>query len=201
MSLRHILIGAVALACSVAAQAGLVTYSFVAKGQDGAAGGTLTGSLVVDMDATDWDPEPTRGIYYGAKMSGSVSGGVQDGDAYGNESKRLFVDADTDHFFSYIDLADPWPIFQLDLQAAAGVDVLTSGALPYLYLEDFERRRITFQMPDEAQYRYEITSWTSTDVPPRDGTHELPLPGTAPLVLAGLLGLGWARRRAITQLP
>ncbi|WP_056196196.1 hypothetical protein [Pelomonas sp. Root1237] len=203
MSLRHILIGAVALACSAAAQAGLVNYSFVAKGLDAATGGTLSGSLVVDMDAVDSDAGPTRGLYdSGAKMSGGVSGGVQDGMAYTNESKRIFVDADMDSFFSFIDLNDPWPVFQLFLEGTTGVDALTTGAMPYLYLEDFQsRHEIRFQMPNEKQYRYEITALTSTDVPPRDGAHELPLPGTAPLVLAALLGLGWARRRAATQLP
>lgn len=203
MSLRHILIGAVALACSAAAQAGLVSYSFVAVGFDAAAGGTLTGSLVVDMDAADSDAQLTRGAYdSGAKLSGSVSGGAQDGKAYSNESKRIFVDADMDSIYSFIDLNDPWPVFQLSLQAAAGVDALTTGAMPYLYLEDFPaRHEIRFQMPGEAQYRYEITSLTSRDLPTRDGANDLPLPGTAPLVLAGLLGLGWVRRRAATQLP
>ncbi len=198
MSLRHILIGAVALACSAAAQAAPVTYSFVAKGLDAAAGGTLSGNLVVDMDAVDSDPELMRGEYNsGVTMSGSVAGGVQDGMAYMNESKRIFIDADTDSLFSFIHLNDPWPVFQLFLEGLYGTDVLTTGAMPYLYLEDFQfRHEIRFQMPDETQYRYEITALTSRDLPPRDGAHELPLPGTAPLVLAGLMGLCWARRRA-----
>lgn len=202
MSLRHILIGAVALACSAAAQAAPVTYNFVANGLDAAIGGTLTGSLVIDMNAVDSDPEPTRGSYDGGgvTMSGSVAGGVQDGKAYANESKRLFVDADTDSVYSFIYLNDTWPVFQLFLDAAAGVDALTTGDMPYLYLEDFQaRREIRFQMPNEKQYRYEITALTSRDLPPRDDAHELPLPGTAPLVLAGLMGLGWARRRVVAQ--
>ncbi|HEY0953703.1 MAG TPA: hypothetical protein VGE36_03025 [Roseateles sp.] len=201
MSLRHILIGAVALACSAAAQAGLVNYSFVAKGQDAAAGGTLSGNLVVDMDAIDSDPDPMQGRYSsGVTMSGSVVGGVQDGMAYMNESKRILVDAETDSIFSFIYLNDTWPVFQLFLDGLFGDDVLKSGALPYLHLEDFQfRREIRFQMPNEKQYHYEITSLTSRDLPPRDDAHELPLPGTAPLALAALMSLGWTRRRVAAR--
>ncbi|MFN3304052.1 MAG: hypothetical protein ACK44A_10050 [Roseateles sp.] len=107
MSLRHILVSAVVLACSATAHAGIVNYSFVAKGLDAATGATLSGNLMVDMEAVDSDPELMRGEYNsGVTMSGSVVGGVQDGLSYMNESKRIFIDADTDSLYSFIYLND-----------------------------------------------------------------------------------------------
>ncbi|MBB5204721.1 hypothetical protein HNQ51_002035 [Inhella inkyongensis] len=189
------ILAAAALAVAASGQAAPITYTFTALGTGAAAGGTLTGTLVIGAGATDSDASPTRGAYEsGVTMSGSVSGGVQDGMSYMNESKRLMVDADSDDIFSFINLSDTWPVFQLFFSAAFGADPLKDDK-PHIYLDDFAaRHEIRFQMPGAKQYSYDISSWASSSLPPRD-PHAVPLPGSMALAGLGLLGLAWAQGR------
>lgn len=192
MSPHHrLLLTSLLLAASAipAAQAATMQYAYTAKGVDAAAGGTLVGTLTLDMAAMDIRPGANEGDFRDAgTISGQAFGGVQDGLSFTETDKNFFADGNTEEFFSFFDFSSPWPVFSLMLRALPGVDAVANGdAMPVLSLDDFQlQREMRFQMPDGQQYRYELTSLRALDGAP----NAVPLPGSAALVLAGLLGLG-----------
>ena len=106
------------------------------------------------------------------------------------------VDADSDDIFGFINLSDTWPVFQLFFSAAFGADPLKDDK-PHIYLDDFAaRHEIRFQMPGAKQYSYDISSWVSTSLPPRD-PHAVPRAGQHGLGRFGAAGPGLGPKAAV----
>jgi hypothetical protein len=168
------------------AAAALITFDFTASRNDGA---ILVGSMSYDTSAPDLNPGPDTGAYAGTSLTGTITGGAQDGgsfslsdlttqvfsDAVSSTLSQLFSPTFINLFGPGTALGGPGLPTEIDLS-------LFTGRTFYVANRDL----IGQPYGTAGQLVYDLTSITRAQVP---------APAAGGLMIIGLLSLFGAKRR------
>lgn len=190
------------------AQAALISFDYTAIGLVGFLneGATVTGSFGWDTDATDLSPSANQGIYSGAFLTGSISGGAQDGGVFARSDLELIVQTTTGGFVGVKNLEGGPPT---SIQFHNGT-VSTDAVPTSIDLSSFagtqagpftiNRLAVAFAdigQPNATGLVYKLTSVTPTTAIPLPATLTLLLPGL--IALCGIVAIS-PRRRDVSRL-
>ena len=193
--------------CVVAANLGLsqasaavITYDYTAT--DGT--GTVTGTVGYEDTAVDTLPgDPNNGDYPGSSfLTGTVSGGVQDGGVFNLTAILTLIDDNVSGRDRFLVLGSSGQTF-FQLRDTTQTVFINDSLPSNLLLSAFDFTQLTLGNPDiglsgTTQLVYQITAVTlqvaQPPQPPQQPTN-VSEPGTIAIFGLGLAGLGYMRRK------